>query len=50
MLYDPALLPVAYTEAFQVTGNPVYRETVERIVTYVIRNLTSPDGAFYDHG
>jgi uncharacterized protein len=47
MLYDQALLLMAYTEAFQATGNPAYRETAEEIITYVLRDLTSPEGAFY---
>jgi uncharacterized protein YyaL (SSP411 family) len=47
MLYDQALLLMAYAEVFQVTGNPAYREAAEGIVTYVLRDLTSQEGAFY---
>jgi len=47
MLYDQALLLMAYTEAFHATGRPEYRETSNEIITYVLRDLTSPDGAFY---
>jgi len=47
MLYDQALLVMAYTEAFQVTGNPEYKKTVEEIIGYVMRNLKSPEGAFF---
>jgi hypothetical protein len=47
MLYDQALLLMAYTEAFQATGRPGYRETAGDIITYVLRDLSSPDGAFY---
>ncbi len=47
MLYDQALLLMAYTEAWQVTGNPQFRNTAEEIITYVIRDLTSPEGAFF---
>ena len=47
MLYDQALLLMAYAEAFQATGNPSYREAAEGIVTYVLRDLISPDGTFY---
>ena len=46
MLYDQALLAMAYTEAYQFTGKPEYRRTVEEIVTYVLRDLRSPGGAF----
>jgi uncharacterized protein YyaL (SSP411 family) len=47
MLYDNALLPVAYLEAFQATGNPFYRSVVEETLNYVLREMTSPEGAFY---
>jgi uncharacterized protein len=47
MLYDQAMLLIAYTEAYQATGNNVYREIGEQIVTYVLRDLSSPEGGFY---
>ena len=47
MLYDQALLVMAYTEAYQATRNPKYRKTAEEIISYVLQNLTSPDGAFF---
>ena len=47
MLYDNALLARLYTHAYQVTGNDRFRRTAERIVDYVIREMTSPDGGFY---
>ena len=47
MLYDQALLSIAYTEAFQVTRNPDYEETAREILTYVLRSLRSPEGGFY---
>ncbi len=47
MLYDQALLVMAYTEAYQVTHNPEFRKTAEEIISYVLRNLTSPEGAFF---
>lgn len=47
MLYDQAMLIMAYTEAYQATGNPDYAKVVGEIVTYVLRDLTSPEGAFY---
>jgi uncharacterized protein YyaL (SSP411 family) len=47
MLYDQALLSMAYTEAYQITGRAEYRRTVEEIMTYVLRDLRSPEGAFY---
>jgi uncharacterized protein YyaL (SSP411 family) len=47
MLYDNALLSLAYLEAFQATGEPFYREIVEQSLAYVQREMTSPDGPFY---
>ncbi len=47
MLYDQALLAMAYTEAFEATRKPIYRRTAEEVFAYVERDLTSPDGAFY---
>lgn len=47
MLYDQALLALAYTEAYQATKNDFYKETAEHICTYVLRDMTAPDGGFY---
>ena len=47
MLYDQALLVIACTEAYQVTGNPAYKKTAEEIIGYVMRNLRSQEGAFF---
>ena len=47
MLYDQALLTMAYTEAYQATGNPFYERTAREILTYVLRDLRAPEGAFY---
>jgi uncharacterized protein YyaL (SSP411 family) len=47
MLYDQALLTIAYTEAFVLTRNPFYENTVNEIIQYVSRDMTSPQGAFY---
>jgi len=47
MLYDQAMLILACTEVFEATQNPACRQTVDEVVTYVLRDLASPDGAFY---
>ncbi|OGC09165.1 thioredoxin [candidate division KSB1 bacterium RBG_16_48_16] len=47
MLYDQALLAIAYLEAFQSTGTSLYAETAGEIFTYVLRDMTSPEGGFY---
>ncbi|MCI8416019.1 MAG: thioredoxin domain-containing protein [Lachnospiraceae bacterium] len=46
MLYDNALLALAYTEAFSQTGKPEYREAVTRIFTYAERELLQDEGGF----
>ena len=47
MLYDNAMLLMAYTEAYQVTKDESYKETAEQIMTYVLRDMRHPDGGFY---
>lgn len=47
MLYDQALIAMAYTEAYQATGKPCYAGIVKGIFTYALRDMTSPDGGFY---
>ena len=47
MLYDNALLAIAYTEAFHTTRNPFYAEVARRILGYVLRELTDGQGGFY---
>ena len=47
MLYDQALLAMAYLDGYQATGDDAYRETARRIFTYVQREMTSPEGGFY---
>ena len=47
MLYDQAMLVFASTEAWLATSNPVFERTAREIITYVLRDMTSPEGAFY---
>ncbi|CEA14040.1 MULTISPECIES: thioredoxin domain-containing protein [Methanobacterium] len=47
MLYDQALLAMAYTEAYQATGETEYRETAEEVLEYILRDMRSPEGGFY---
>jgi len=47
MLYDQAMLLMAYTEAYLATRREEYRKTAEEIIAYVLRDLTAPDGGFY---
>jgi len=47
MLYDQALLAMAYTEAYQATGKEDYGKTAREILTYVLRDMRAPEGGFY---
>ena len=47
MLYDQALIAIIYTEAFQATGNHYYKKIAKEIFEYVLRDMTSTEGAFY---
>ena len=47
MLYDQALLAMAYTECFLATGKAAYRRTAEEILSYIMRDMTDPGGGFY---
>jgi uncharacterized protein YyaL (SSP411 family) len=46
MLYDQALLSMAYTEAYQATGKELYAVTAREILAYVLRDMTSDEGGF----
>ncbi|MBO5337839.1 MAG: thioredoxin domain-containing protein [Lachnospiraceae bacterium] len=47
MLYDNALLILAYCKAYQITGNQIYCDIAEKTAEYVLREMTSPEGGFY---
>jgi uncharacterized protein len=47
MLYDNALLVMAYTECYQITKNPLYQKIIENTITFIFREMLSPEGAFY---
>jgi len=47
MLYDQAMLAMAYVEAYQAMGNESYKKTAEEIFSYVLRDMTAPSGGFY---
>jgi uncharacterized protein YyaL (SSP411 family) len=47
MLYDNALLTVAYLEGFQATADPFYRDVAAETLDYVVREMTSPEGPFF---
>ena len=47
MLYDQALIAIAYIEAYQATKNELYKKTAQEIFSYVLRDMTSKEGGFY---
>ncbi len=47
MLYDNALLTVAYLEGYQATGRSEFADVARDILEYVSREMTSPEGGFY---
>jgi len=47
MLYDNALLMIAYSAAYSMTKNHVYLNTAKETADYVLREMASPEGGFY---
>jgi len=47
LLYDQAQLAVSYLEAYQITAEPEYAAVARGIFDYVLRDMTSAEGAFY---
>ncbi|MEK7803489.1 MAG: thioredoxin domain-containing protein [Deltaproteobacteria bacterium] len=47
MLYDQAMIAMAYIEAYQATKKEEFGNTAREIFTYVLRDMTAPDGGFY---
>jgi uncharacterized protein len=47
MLYDQAMLALAYADAFLTTGRDRYARVVREIFAYVTREMQSPEGGFY---
>jgi uncharacterized protein YyaL (SSP411 family) len=47
MLYDQAQLASSYLEAYQVSGDLLFREVVRGIFDYVLRDMSGKEGGFY---
>ena len=47
MLYDNAQLVSLYSDAYLISKNKLYKETVYRTLDFVERELTNNEGAFY---
>ncbi len=47
MLYDNALIPINFIEAYQITKDNFYLGVLRKTLDFVLREMTSPDGGFY---
>lgn len=47
MLYDNALLLLAYSEAYRCTNDAFYGQVARRTADYILRELRSPEGGCY---
>lgn len=47
MLYDNALLIMAYSAVYSMTQKKLYLDTAEKTAEYILREMTFPDGGFY---
>jgi uncharacterized protein YyaL (SSP411 family) len=47
MLYDQAMLAMAYMEAYQATGKTRFGKVAREIFDYVLRDMTAPEGGLY---
>lgn len=47
MLYDNALLIMAYAKAYELTHNLLYLGVAEKTAAYILNEMTSPRGGFY---
>lgn len=47
MLYDNALLTLAYLDGYQATGDSFYKTVVDDTLAYIQREMLSPEGPFF---
>ncbi|MBS4062966.1 MAG: thioredoxin domain-containing protein, partial [Chitinophagaceae bacterium] len=47
MLYDNALLVIALSEAYQLTKNETYKNTITETLAFIEREMTSAENGFY---
>ncbi|WP_243739369.1 thioredoxin domain-containing protein [Flavicella sediminum] len=47
MLYDNAQLVSLYSDAYLISKNDLYKETVYRTLEFIEREMTNPEGGFY---
>ena len=47
MLYDNALLILVYCKAYELTGRSFYLEVAQKTASYILTEMTAPNGGFY---
>ena len=47
MLYDNALIPINFAEAYQITKDQFYLEILKKTLYYIQREMTAPEGGFF---
>lgn len=47
MLYDNALLILAYSAAYKISGDKLFLDTAEQTAEYIFREMTGPEGEFF---
>jgi len=47
MLYDNAQLVRVYSQAFKITGEPLFKSAVDETVGYLLREMLHSEGGFY---
>ena len=47
MLYDNALLILAYCKAYELTRRSFYLEVAQKTASYILTEMTAPNGGFY---
>jgi uncharacterized protein YyaL (SSP411 family) len=47
MLYDQALLALTYLEGYQATKSSLFKSTAQEIFTYILQDMSAPEGGFY---
>lgn len=47
MLYDNALLILANCKAYELTGRSFYLEVAQKTASYILSEMTAPNGGFY---
>jgi len=47
MLYDQAMMTMAYLEAYQATGDASCERVAREILAYVLSEMAAPEGGFY---